>query len=116
MKILFATAVRWTKSNAIPLILVTLFTVLPILLLVLYDFDASQSAIALTAKLATLIAPVMPAAALLLNLLKSSSAWFEESRLALTEYETSVQQRNRDRENKIRTSIETQIARNEEFG
>ncbi|PSN81044.1 hypothetical protein C8B47_03500 [filamentous cyanobacterium CCP4] len=111
-RILWATATRWIKINAIPLLLVLIFTLLPLFLLFQLNIDATQPARQLTVKLGALIAPALPAAAMLINLLKSSTAWFEESRLALSEYETSITQQNRDREDRIKASIDQAVADN----
>ena len=112
-RILFATTYRWTKQNRIPLLFAFVLTLLPIL--ILFKLTPADSLISLTAKLAGLIAPIMPAAALLMNLIKSGNTWFEESRLALAEYKTSVEKRNREREDKIKASIEQSVSQNKEL-
>ena len=48
------------------------------------------------AKLSTLIAPLLPGVVILQNLLRSGQTWFEETRLALQEYEKSVEKRNKE--------------------
>ena len=73
---------------------------MPLVLLATFDFNpftsANQQIPSLIAKLSTLIAPLLPGVVILQNLLRSGQTWFEETRLALQEYEKSVEKRNKE--------------------
>ncbi|MCY7273648.1 MAG: hypothetical protein LH702_07860 [Phormidesmis sp. CAN_BIN44] len=91
---------KWLKSNWLLVLLFTLLFVVPVVLLATFDSNSSSSVnqqiSKLVPKLAALIAPLLPGVVILQNLLKSGQKWFEETRLALHEYEKSVEKRNKD--------------------
>lgn len=113
-KIMRGMASRWVRRNWIPLLLSIVFTLIIICLLILYELNPSDS-ISWVSRLATLIAPTLPSAVLLRNMFRSGAAWFEETQLALKEYEKSVERKNKQREERIEAIVEQRIEANEEL-
>ena len=92
-RVIWATAWHWIRRNWITLLLTATFVLAIISLLVFYELKPVEASTRLVTRLATLIAPTLPTVILLRNLLKSGTAWFEETRLAFKEYEKSVEQK-----------------------
>jgi predicted KAP-like P-loop ATPase len=107
---------RWLKSNWVLVLLFILLFVVPLGSLAYLGINlftsANQQIPNLTAKLATLIAPLLPGAVLLQNLLRSGQKWFEETRLALQEYEKSVENRNKDIEATYERTVKDSLEAN----
>ncbi|MCY6492803.1 P-loop NTPase fold protein [Leptolyngbya sp. GGD] len=107
---------KWLKSNWLLVLLFVLLFVVPLVLLTTLGLNlytsADQQIPNLTAKLATLIAPLLPGAVILQNLLRSGQKWFEETRLALQEYQKSVENRNKDIEATYERSVKDSLESN----
>jgi hypothetical protein len=90
----------WIKNNWLLVLLFIVLFILPLGLLAYLGFDLytniDKQIPNLTAKVATLIAPLLPGISLLQSLIRSGQKWFDETRLALHKYETSVENRNRE--------------------
>ena len=91
---------NWIQKNWLLVALFLLLFVLPLGGLAWLGFNLFFSAkvtiTQLAAKLATLIAPLLPGVAILQTLFRSGQKWFEETRLALHEVGKSVEHRNQE--------------------
>jgi polyhydroxyalkanoate synthesis regulator phasin len=106
---------RWIRSNSLLILITIVLVALPIGLsfFVLYKSNFVNSSLALVAHLGTLIVSTLPAIVLLKNLIRSGEIWLKEARLALKEYEKSVQEKNKQRELRIEKIIEQRILEDE---
>ncbi|NEQ53373.1 MAG: hypothetical protein F6K11_25105, partial [Leptolyngbya sp. SIO3F4] len=107
---------NWLKNNWLLVLLFLVLFVVPFLVLAVLGYnifqDTNQEIENLTAKLATVIAPLLPGVAILQNLMRSGQKWFEETRLALHEYETSVEKRNKELEASYERTVQESLQAN----
>lgn len=107
---------KWLASNWLLVLLFVFLFAVPLALTVLFGIDlflsAKEQISNAAAKIATLLAPLLPGSVILQNLVRSSQKWFEETRLALKEYEASIENRNKQLELTYENSVKETIVSN----
>ena len=89
---------QWMRSNWLLLLLFAIFFLIPVGFGVDLYVNIEEQGSRLIAKVAALVAPILPSITILQNLIGSGQKWFEETHLALNEYKVSVEKRNKELE------------------
>ena len=110
---------QWIIKNWPLLLLFIIFFISPLLLFTYFEInviDLSKATFQdiLTA-IAALVAPIVPTFVTLQSLFRSGSKWFDETQLALHEYEKSVEKRNKNLENTIESKLEIRLQKDSEL-
>ncbi len=115
----FATAWQWVAKNWLLLLLFLIFFISPVLLLTFLGINLIEIGTAtfgqILTSLAALVSPILPAFVTLKSLFRSGSKWFEETQLALHEYEKSVENRNKNLENTFESKLKTRWQKDSEL-
>ncbi len=104
---------HWMRKNWLLIILFLVLFFIPLGLLAYFGLDlfkvAKDGIQILIVKLTALLLPLLPGVAILQNLIRSSQKWFEETRLALHEYEITVEKRNKELEANYESSLKERL-------
>jgi predicted KAP-like P-loop ATPase len=110
---------QWVRKNWLVLLLLLGFFISPLLLWKFFQINPIEIGTAtveqILTRIAAILAPTLPALVTLQSLLRSSHKWFEETQLALHEYEKSVENRNKQLEDTIETTIQKRLQEDSEL-
>ena len=116
-KVNWSSGWQWVKQNWLLLFLFLGFFISPLLLWKFFQINPIAIGTAtveqLLTRVAAILAPTLPTLVTLQSLLRSSQKWFEETQLALHEYEKSVENRNKQVEITIETTIQERLQKND---
>ncbi|NEQ39294.1 MAG: hypothetical protein F6K40_24795 [Okeania sp. SIO3I5] len=115
----FSTGWQWFKKNWLLLSLFLIFFVLQIILLAFFGINiiniGQANFLKMLTAIAALITPILPTFVTLRSLFRSGSKWWEETQLALHEYEKSVKNSHKNLENTIESKLKKRLQQDSEL-